>query len=158
MWGWVHRKREYWLAGPDDNIETIKPVLPQGLALVKKGQDHYPRVMVALDAKVCPGTVVFSHGYVQEFSPQVAVADYNIPVFHTFTQEFYHPYDRSEACNSSCSRAVQGGPPPLSSDSLREELCSLARRPVATVGPIREVHPPRHAAGNGRVDPSTGRR
>ena len=93
MWGWVHRRRGFWLAGPDDNIDTIRPVLPQGFALVKKEKDPSPRTIVALDVKMCPSTVLFAQGFVQKFSPQVAVTDYAIAVFSTFTREFHHPAD-----------------------------------------------------------------
>ena len=51
-----------------------------GFALVQKGQDQHPRTVVALDAKVCPSTMLFSQGYVQNFAPQVAVTDYSISV------------------------------------------------------------------------------
>ena len=66
--------------------------MPTGFALVKKGQDHYPGTVVGLDVKACPSTAMFGHGYVQNFSPQLAVLDYEVPVFHTFTREFYHPW------------------------------------------------------------------
>ena len=37
LWGWAHRNRALWMAGPDDHLNSIKPNLPQGFSIHREG-------------------------------------------------------------------------------------------------------------------------
>ena len=57
--------------------------------------------------KPCPSTLQFSHGFVQEFSPQAAVIDSGLRVFHTFTREFFHPKDSIRRATPAAAKRFQ---------------------------------------------------
>ena len=70
---------------PCDNIETIKPILPEGFEISRGTRDNLHRIL-GPGAKPCPATLLFSHGFVQTFSPKAAIADEKAQVMHTFTR------------------------------------------------------------------------
>ena len=38
IWGWVNRNRAFWLAGPDDHLDSVRAQLPPGFALEGEGK------------------------------------------------------------------------------------------------------------------------
>ena len=52
LWGWVHRRRHFYMSGPSDNMDTIQPVLPDGFEIGKDANGSYS--MQGPGAKPCP--------------------------------------------------------------------------------------------------------
>ena len=104
LWGWVKRRRVFWLYGPrdlskDHTIQNIK--LPTGFTITPKGQGvrgtqqqqrchgNLMWQVQRADVKPWPSTILFEGGFTPRFEPGKGQATFNI-----LTREFYHPEDR----------------------------------------------------------------
>ena len=96
MWGWVKRRRLFWLAcnthqRKEHNLATVAwetIPLPDGFTLVRSDSAAVA-AEVKGTTKQWPSTVLFEDGFATVFAPGDAGRK-----FHPFTREFRHPTDR----------------------------------------------------------------
>lgn len=92
FFGWVHRKRLYWLASESRSLSSDTP-LPAEWAWVPPA-GHKPLELRYQGKKPFPPRVVWEQGFTPLFDPSVVMKVGGQGGFHTFTREFVHPSDR----------------------------------------------------------------
>ena len=92
-WGYVRRRRLYWIAGPRGGVGDCEVQVPDGFDISEKG-DRF--VIHKSDGKPWPPAVRLESGYRFAFTPS-EVASGTAEPMHVFTREFEHPRDRLQA-------------------------------------------------------------
>ena len=90
--GWVHRKRLYWLASEEGSLGVDTP-LPSEWAWIPPSSQS-PLELRFQGKKPFPSRVVWDQQFTPTFDPSKVMAQGGRGGFHTFTREFYHPDDR----------------------------------------------------------------
>ena len=103
-WGWVERRRLFWLQGPAGDITSVrKPFLPEGFELDKqRGQFTLRKT----DCKVWPTLPRFEGGFAPAFLPEDVVGNRASPM-PAFTREFVHPADRVEQVSAQARQRFE---------------------------------------------------
>ena len=82
-WGYVHRRRLFWLAGPAGGIKLGNPpTMPLGYELASKGKDY---AVAQRDPRPWPRTVRLENGFSFFFTP-AQVAKGKQAAAHNFTR------------------------------------------------------------------------
>ena len=106
-WGWVERRRLYWLRGPAGGVdEWSEPALPEGLQLKWAGGQA---AIKKIDGKVWPVWPHFEAGFQPAFDPKNVVNNLAKPL-PAFTRQFFHPADRvGQVSAAAAGRFEQDG-------------------------------------------------
>eukprot|EP00434_Breviolum_minutum_P039847 symbB.v1.2.035390.t1/scaffold4753.1/size44016/3 len=97
FFGWVHRKRLYWMASEEGSLGVDTP-LPSDWSWIPP-QGKSPPELRYQGKKPFPSRVVWDHQFTPTFDPSKVMAQGGRGGFHTFTREFYHPDDRVPSCS-----------------------------------------------------------
>ena len=93
QWGFVRRRRLFWVAGPVGGVDQVEFVLPEGFS----AEDSGDRLQIKkIDEKPWPPQVRWESGFMTHFAPAEVAAGRESPM-HVFVREFPHPVDRVEA-------------------------------------------------------------
>ena len=94
-WGYVRRRRLFWLSGPAGGIRDTNFDLPVGIHIQTQGGRLCAR---KVDGKPWPPQVRFEAGYEPHFQPAEVCMEKAEPM-STFSREFWHPTDRLQAAS-----------------------------------------------------------
>ena len=100
--GWVHRKRLYWLASKEGRLGVDTP-LPPEWAWIPPSSSSSPLELRFQGKKPFPSRVVWDCQFTPLFDPQKVMAQGGKGGFHTFTREFFHPDDRVHSCSAEAA-------------------------------------------------------
>ena len=90
QWGYVRRRRLFWLSGPSGGADQVELQLPDGFEVLSKTD----RVVInKVDGKPLPSVMRCESGFCLAFEPTEVAAGRAEPM-HVFTREFEHPADR----------------------------------------------------------------
>ena len=92
-WGYVRRRRLYWLHGPSGGVDDgeMDLELPEGI-VQENGTDRLK--ILKVDSKPWPAQARFEAGFSMKSSPENVCKGIEDPI-HVFTREFRHPADRA---------------------------------------------------------------
>ena len=91
--GWVHRRRLYWLASDAGHLST-ETTLPAEWTWVPPTELDGILELRYQGKKPFPARIAWEQGFTPLFDPAVVMRAGGHGGFHTFTREFFHPSDR----------------------------------------------------------------
>ena len=105
MWGWVKRRRLFWLQGPAGGVDAQRCYhLPNGFSTQEADEVNAAVFKIqSSGTKPCPSAVKFGGGFDITFDPAKVVQSTQAECFHTFTAEFRHPTDRVRRVSSQAA-------------------------------------------------------